>query len=678
MRTVPAALLLALACSKTAATPPPGPPPTRHYMFRAIAGVSMGAAGASRLVVQHPEKFDAAGFLGGPLDAPLLARNLEAVFLGGFCPADKLEAAAAADRSDGGNRLDRPDGVDGCTQQGPAPLTHYSRSQRFNHWAFTVNGGTFDRGMHLDIFRDLTLAIGNPLAMPITSDQLAAATCAQPATVAHVYDSVYSPHGEHAAITFCDGDAPVEICGDGTVVDWCAAAALNGRQLAQQSDDDAFCAAHGGNPHGVDPKSSDPVSADAAWAHMGEVPGCWAGSRVVPFALAIDINGNGRRDYHEPLLAQEHEPFDDVGADGCDDAHEDGKGGCVADPAQSPFARGVKDPNGDDYDAVTNPAGTEGDFLWEPGEPFQDVGLDGVPGTGDTGEGDGKFTVSAGLQQWYDGDLHLHVPKGVDLYSEGGIRDVFDLGAMAEHVAGSMEQGGAVSSFLDFPSLPPARGTGWPAGFDPTALDPSALTPRFFLAYGNPNALPADIRAGDGDHVGTIAETVNRFLVFFRWLSRRWDPMLPAGSRGVGTTQQLHFQSSALGADQDYAVSLPPNYDDPANATRRYPVLYLLHGYGQSAQDMSGTGLVVNVLSNIGLLHDLIVVYPSGRCCLTGPHGERTCNDAGAQPGWVRECARGSFYLDRPGSAYGQALFELMDVVDASFRTLSPADGPAY
>jgi hypothetical protein len=99
---------------------------------------------------------------------------------------------------------------------------------------------------------------------------------------------------------------------------------------------------------------------------------------------------------------------------------------------------------------------------------------------------------------------------------------------------------------------------------------------------------------------------------------------------------------------------------------------------------MSGTGLVVNVLSNVGLLHDLIVVYPSGRCCLTGPNGERTCNDAGAQPDWVRECARGSFYLDRAGvgtgdqTKYGQALFELMDLVDTKFRTLSPADGPAF
>src|SRR5512142_1625161 len=39
--------------------------PGRHYTFRAIAGVSMGAVGGSRLVAAHPEKFDAGAFLGG-------------------------------------------------------------------------------------------------------------------------------------------------------------------------------------------------------------------------------------------------------------------------------------------------------------------------------------------------------------------------------------------------------------------------------------------------------------------------------------------------------------------------------------------------------------------------------------------------------------------------------------
>ena len=147
----------------------------------------------------------------------------------------------------------------------------------------------------------------------------------------------------------------------------------------------------------------------------------------------------------------------------------------------------------------------------------------------------------------------------------------------------------------------------------------------------------------------------------------------------------LHFNSPALGAVQDYAVSVPAGYDAPANAQRRYPVLYLLHGYGQNAEDMAGTSLSVDIAQNLGLVHEMIVVYPSGRCCLTGPNGERTCDESnGTPPGYVRECARGSFYLDRAGysgtdqTKYGQALFDLMDEVDKQYRTLAPADGPAF
>jgi enterochelin esterase-like enzyme len=38
----------------------------------------------------------------------------------------------------------------------------------------------------------------------------------------------------------------------------------------------------------------------------------------------------------------------------------------------------------------------------------------------------------------------------------------------------------------------------------------------------------------------------------------------------------LHFSSPILGHDVKYAVYLPPDY---SNSTRRYPVVYLLHGY---------------------------------------------------------------------------------------------------
>lgn len=707
----------ALVCTEAPAGLPatPGHPacaaPARHYTFRAVAGVSMGAAGTSRIAATYPEAFDAAGMLGGPLDAALLLRNIEGTHLGGFCPADMLEAALALDKSDGGNRLDRPDGVPGCTQADTPRATQWSHSQRFNKWAFTTNGGHFDRNEYLDIFTDLTLALGNPLghnpnspslAAPLTPAQFAAATCSQPAVVPRVWDRRYSPHGEHSAITFCDGDAPVWLCADGTGVDWCAAAALAGRQLARVEDAVPFCQAHGGGAREANEFSSNAAEVDLWFARQGTVPGCWPGTKKVPVALAIDLNGNGRRDWHEPILLQAREPFDDVGADGCPDAREDGKGGCTTE-ALSPYASGKKDPNGDDWDPLLNPEGTEGDHLWEPGEPFEDVGLDGVAGTGDLGEGDGKYTVSPGFQKWLDHDLRTRLgawgeaqKRSLDVFADGGIRDVFDLGAMAAVVGGAARSRlpGGAAVFSDFFEIPSADGRPWLGrkDFDPLKLDPTVLTRNMLLLYGDPAASVADQRAGDGDHVGTVPQLLSRFVVFGRWLTQRWDAALPPiAARGPGTSLTgLRYRSAVLGADWNYAVSLPPAYDDPANATRRYPVLLMLHGYGQSADDMSGTAIFFNVLNNVGMLREMIVVYPSGQCCLTGPNGERSCahKDAAGHDlesqGWVEECRRGNFYVDRQGldgtdqTRYGEAILELLHEVDGKFRTLPPADGPAF
>ncbi|MBS2026162.1 MAG: hypothetical protein JST92_27490, partial [Deltaproteobacteria bacterium] len=228
--------------------------------------------------------------------------------------------------------------------------------------------------------------------------------------------------------------------------------------------------------------------------------------------------------------------------------------------------------------------------------------------------------------------------------------------------------------------------------FDGLKIDTSALTRNTMVLYGNPNASTQEIRAGDGDHVGTITETLSRFIVFGRWLTARWDaPLPPIASHGAGQSiTALRYTSTVLGGDWNFAVSLPPGYDDPANATKRYPVLFLLHGYGQTADDMSGTALFFNVLNNVGLLREMLVVYPSGQCCLTGPNGERTCahNDVNGHnledQGWVEECQRGSFYVNRQGidgtdaTKYGDAMLELMSVIDQRYRTLPPMDGPTF
>ena len=685
-----------LVCTDAPAGRPPTPgkpacaAPTRHYTFRAIAGVSMGAVGASRLAAVHPERFDAAGMLGGPLDATLLVRLLEGSYLAGFCSAAQLRAALLADQADGGNRLDREGGIAGCAQSPPA-AGHYDYPNRYTKWHYTTNGGHFDRSESIDIFTDLMLALGNPQSIDpaqprstpqISAARFAAATCDQPAIVEHFIHPQYSPHGEYRAITFCDGEPPQMLCGDKTMVDWCAAAQLAGRKLGQRADADAFCASHGGNAHEVD-QLTEP---DAFYARHGELRGCWAGDKKIPFALALDMNGNGRRDYNEPVVYSTREPFDDVGQDGCADPLEDGKGGCTT-ADKSPYARGVADPNGDNYDPLHNPAGTEGNFRWDPGEPFQDVGLDGVAGTGDYGEGDGQYTIAPGLQNWFAGDLRSKLLQftpaqltSLDLYMEGGIRDVFDLGAQAEALSAGarLAMPDGVHDFLDFASIPSGPGK----TYDPLLMNPAALGRNVFLPYGNPAATPGQMRAGDGDHVGTVDEVYDRFVTFFRWLSARWDPIdPPRKANGNGRADTIRYRSAALGADRDFVVTVPPGYDDPANAQKRYPVLVMGHGYGQNPGDMSGTSTIVDFLVNEGRMREIIIAYPDGRCCYRNGTGGLACTEDQAGGGYVRQCQRGSFFVNQPGPdaiRYGDSILELLDVVDQRYRTLAPADGPAF
>jgi putative tributyrin esterase len=65
----------------------------------------------------------------------------------------------------------------------------------------------------------------------------------------------------------------------------------------------------------------------------------------------------------------------------------------------------------------------------------------------------------------------------------------------------------------------------------------------------------------------------------------------------------VHFPSATLGEDRTMLVMLPMNYE---NTVRRYPVLYLLHGYDADITDWArGTNL-----SDYATRHELIIVTP--------------------------------------------------------------------
>src|SRR5688572_11808047 len=68
----------------------------------------------------------------------------------------------------------------------------------------------------------------------------------------------------------------------------------------------------------------------------------------------------------------------------------------------------------------------------------------------------------------------------------------------------------------------------------------------------------------------------------------------------------VEFSSPAVGRTMKYNIVLPLDYD---TSTKRYPVLYLLHGL---SQNYTAWGLQNGTPFYAGLYDDLIVVMPDG------------------------------------------------------------------
>ncbi|HZQ86363.1 MAG TPA: alpha/beta hydrolase family protein [Acidimicrobiales bacterium] len=118
------------------------------------------------------------------------------------------------------------------------------------------------------------------------------------------------------------------------------------------------------------------------------------------------------------------------------------------------------------------------------------------------------------------------------------------------------------------------------------------------------------------------------------------------------------FRSRALNGPVHADVLLPAGYDAPANATRRYPVLYLLHGHGGNHTDWVShdADKVVGDLP-------VIVVMPDGG--YDGWYSDWYGTDvdghvAAPAPGWE------TFHVR-----------ELMPWVDATYRTIADRRGRA-
>jgi enterochelin esterase-like enzyme len=102
-----------------------------------------------------------------------------------------------------------------------------------------------------------------------------------------------------------------------------------------------------------------------------------------------------------------------------------------------------------------------------------------------------------------------------------------------------------------------------------------------------------------------------------------WEPA--EGPRGVVSHHQ--FKSAVIGAERDYYVYTPPNYD----ATRRdpYPVLFLLHGLGDDAAAWLNVGAANAILDNLinaGKAKPMIMVNTLGYGTPDGTAGAMNAN----------------------------------------------------
>ncbi|MDB4964520.1 MAG: hypothetical protein JWN44_209 [Myxococcales bacterium] len=608
---------------------------SRHYTFRAVAGVSMGGVGSSINFWRHPERYDAIGVMGAD-PGPDLTYTLGMIhdwFMAGFCTADdgaaKIGMLCPAARKPLADQLER-----------------MSSFESFLYEKGEGVGLTLRRSLYVRANRDLARALGNaayynpdsPYLPPgVPASVLStpnAALCANPVVLKNFYDKRYNPDGKFDVITFCDGN------------------------------------------------DSDAVG-------LGKFDPATPATDPTQILLAVDVNGNGRRDSGEPVIVQGNEPFSDVGTDGKADADEPGY-----DAATNP------DPNGDDYHYLWNPTGTENNWRYDQGEPFEDNGVDGVwsatggcdamagkPNCYDYGEGNGVFDYVPNAANWRARDPRTNLEKlgdadlaRLDTWYDAGIRDFFNAQVSTNSLMGAlMAKGVPVRSWEGFPSM----AGGAPAmeqQFDVNKVDWSGLGRHVYVRYGNPDATDATVEAtGDGRHVGTATQAIHRAQSLLFFLASRF----PDGDRALAPVDSSHSRvsgmfHSAAGRDSPYTVVLPPGYTQPENATKRYPVVYFMHGYGMDPEGIAS----LSVIAQNAMVDDrqpddkrmqkFILVLVDAKCRPGGDVKQAPLPTNGDL------CEEGTFYTDHPeGTAKGESeLMELQDYIDQNYRTKAPADFP--
>jgi hypothetical protein len=331
----------------------------------------------------------------------------------------------------------------------------------------------------------------------------------------------------------------------------------------------------------------------------------------VEVLLAVDLNGNGKRDPGEPIAARFHEPFTDLNENG----------------------------------------------MYDPGEPYCDYGLDGVLGTGDYGEGNGRFDFNPNRSNYMTSDpltsaedLPLDTLQGLNIYLDAGTKDEFQFNIHTDNLVKVLEDRGLEVLVED----------GFPESFP--EISHIETQKRVYVRY-------------NGDHVGFNKENIglnfkqaiegvegailvaNRFTTLFAFVSDHF----PGGEYGTDPIEMFlypsrmtvtSFYSPSLQRKMKFGLYLPPGYK--RKKATFYPVLYLLGGYNMSVSGMANSWMqsALDVLILSGQLQKMIVVIPDGMNYKNG---------------------RGHFFvnqIDRErGDNFMDYFFDLVNYIDGHYKT---------
>lgn len=128
-----------------------------------------------------------------------------------------------------------------------------------------------------------------------------------------------------------------------------------------------------------------------------------------------------------------------------------------------------------------------------------------------------------------------------------------------------------------------------------------------------------------------------------------------------GSLTHRWYESKSLGVDRRINIYCPPGYE---SSNDKYPVLYLLHGYGGDEDEWVSFGRATQILDNLisqGKAKPMLVVMPNGHTAMEAAPGESSMGFY--KPGREKDRA------DVPGS-FETGFKEIIDFVESNYRVI--------